>query len=265
MSSASKYIQQQLGVINPHSAEFIPNSASIIAEETEIIKGAKLTLTLVKPNSGIFLTSDQTHCDTTHGTVADSSETIYHIHCIDGTCFSTGFCYSDGTIKQLHPELESFVNIEKWATSALLSYGNDSPFTIQTDSQLKISYRKAIQSARYKQIIDTTLHAKELMCGGILEEEVNHFIDDNLSPSALEFDTIKEILRLDDTMFFGYEDDESPEWMTSAEILATQHTVSYPGCLTRALVKNTLFDKIDIAIAKDAVAVALALCFKADD
>jgi hypothetical protein len=240
-----------LSLINPLSIEFQPSSASVLATETEIIDGAKLHLSLLRPNNATVATSAQ-RCDTTQGAIIGPRETLYHLHLSDGTCLSTALHQSDKTVYQLFPEPALFANRIDWAAATLVHFAEGKPFVIHNDAQLKCDVLAIAQAERYKKIVEATLQAKQDMSVFMTS------LKEKLVPSEEELSEIIGFLELDDDTFFG--DEENPAWMDSARVLAKSHKPDYPGCNIKNIVKRSLYDETDIAIAKDAARMAFVMC-----
>ncbi len=243
-----------------YSSEFI--GGEILGKSTDVINHAKLHLTVCKPKSYVY-TESHPRFNTTLDVIADSSETLYHLHREDGTCLSTALCNSDGSVRQLYPESELITNKKIWITQTLLHYNNKSAFVIQTDQQLKDGYTKAVQRMRCTQIIETTFKAKEMLDEGFTQEKVKEMINTNINPSDLELSTILEFTKLSDKEFYGNDDDDdlTPlEWMDNAKNLTKTFKTDYPGCVTQTIVKNLLYDEKDLKIAESAAELAIIAC-----
>jgi hypothetical protein len=235
-----------LSAINPLSSEFQSRSAEVLAEETEIIDGANLHLSLVRSDALCSMGTQQ-RCDTTQGAIIGPHEILYHLHLSDGTCVSTALCQSDKTVYQLFPEPLLFANRIDWAALALIHFADQSQFVIHNDIQLKSDHLVTVRAERYKQIVDATLLAKET--------------GEPVGVDKPELDIILGFLKLDDDEFFGEEESkEDPNWMIEAHKLTKSYNPAFPGCIIKNIVKRTLYDEKDIAIAKNAAQLAFVMC-----
>ena len=249
-----------LARLNMSHAEFIPNSADILGEETTVLDGAKITITLTRDKtSGFYTEPEGARYDTTLGASPVSDEIIYHYHLEDGTCVSTALYHTDETVRQLYPEPKLFESRIAWGVETRFHYGNAKEIRIHTDGQLKSDYIRAKQNNHCKNITEATILAKQLYDEGVTNEEVVHGIKTVFEPTEEELESILKWMKLSDEDFFGDDDKSSLLWVEEAKFQSKIFRPSYPGCFVRNVVKNTLWDVKNIPNVTAAVKLAFTI------